>query len=338
MGLKLEKAVEIANKFPNTNNSSLAKMLYESNVALYKDKEDARSNIRKARGSSGELHRKKIKNTAIEQKKFPNGVVYNPYELPDQEHHDNVPYKITVTKDTIIGLLSDIHIPFQHNQALTTALDYCKKQKITHLILNGDVIDAYMISSFQRDTSKRSFKYEIDTAKAFLTKLVEKFKGVHIIYKEGNHEARFMKFMRSKAPELLGIEAFNLSVLLGLKELGIIHVPDYKLIQAGHLMIIHGHEFGGGIFVPVNPARGFFLRAKTNVIGGHHHSSSSHSENRLNGKQIVAYSTGHLADPNPEYKPINNWSHGFALIKHIQEGNDINFVVVNHKIINGKVY
>lgn len=338
MGLKLERAVEIANKFPDTNNAALARLLFKENRVLYKNEEDARSSIRLARGSHGIKDKKNIKTIADVQRKFPNGVVYNPYQLPDQEHHDNRYFSLGVNKDTVIGLLSDIHIPYQDNQALTVALDHCKKAKVTHLILNGDVMDCYQISRFEKDPSKRSFKYELDTVRAFLTTLADRFKGVRIIFKEGNHENRYMRFMRSKAPELLGIEAFNLSVLLGLKQLGIDHVPDNKLIQAGNLIIIHGHEFGQQIFSPVNPARGYFLKAKTNVIGGHNHQVSAHSENRLDGKQIVAYSTGHLADPNPEYKPINNWSHGFAIITHIQDGKNVNFNVHNHKIINQKIY
>ncbi len=337
MGLKLDKAREIVNKFPNTPKKSLSVKLYKENVELYKDQEDARSSIRLATGARGAQGRKRVKELAPQS---PTGlkVSYNPYELPDQEHNNNNPFVIKPTKDTVVGLLSDIHIPYQHNEALTVALDFCKKQKLTHLILNGDVMDCYQISSFVRDPKQRSFKYELDAVKAFLKVLTEKFKGVQIIYKLGNHEARYMRFMKTKAPELLDIEAFSFDMLLGLKELGIRYIPDSQLIQMGNLMIIHGHEFGQQIFSPVNPARGYFLKAKTNVIGGHNHQISAHSENRLDGKQIVAFSTGHLADEHPEYKPINNWSHGFCIINHIEDGKDVNFIVHNHKIINGKIY
>lgn len=339
MGLKLEKAILIANEFPNTGNSPLAGKLYKENIALYKDKEDARTFIRKARGARGTKDREVIKsNSSVEQKKFPNGITYNPYQLPEEEHNQYKPFKIKVTKDTVIGLLSDLHFPYQSNEAITVALNECKRRKVTHLVINGDLLDAYSLSNFEKDVTKRNFKYEIDVVRAFLKVLSEKFKGVKIIFKEGNHDKRFITYMRRKAPELLGIEAFSLEMLLGLKELGITHIPDSQIIEAGSLIIIHGHEFGHQMFSPVNPARGFFMRAKTNVIGGHHHQSSSHSENRLDGKQIVSYSTGHLADPHPEYRPINNWSHGFAIIDHIQDGTSVNFIVDNLKIINGKIY
>jgi hypothetical protein len=144
--------------------------------------------------------------------------------------------------------------------------------------------------------------------------------------------------MMRKAPELLGFEVFSLPVLLGLKELGIEHVPADQIIKTGKLMIIHGHEFGRMMFSPVSPARGYFTRAKTNVLGADSHQISSHSENTLDGKQFVAYSIGHLADPHPAYRPINNWSHGFAKVSFVKGKEDLNFVVNNYKIIDGKVY
>lgn len=351
MGLKLDKARDMVNKFPNSGKSSLAEILFKDNSALFKDKEEARLYIRRATGAQGNKMRKKIKQLAPQSIGI-SGISYNPYSLPAEDHNDIAPYKIKPTEQTVIGLLSDIHFPFQHNEALTVALDYCKKEKVTHLIFNGDLIDSYEISSFMRDPAKRSFAQEVRIVRSFLETVCEKFKGVKIIFKEGNHDKRFMLFLRRKAPELLGFETFNLKSLLGLNTVSLLkndrdehlpalpidHVIDSKLIEVGNLIIIHGHEFGQQIFSPVNPARGFFLRGKTNVIGGHHHQVSSHSENRLDGKQIVSYSTGHLADPTPEYKTINNWSHGFAIIHHIKDGNNINFQVRNMKIINGQVY
>lgn len=341
MGLSIDKAREIVNKFPNTPKKALAKLLYKENPALYKNDEAARTSIRTVTGACGKTKRKEHKQLApqspkgIDQPK----ITYNPYELQEQEHNDYRYYIIKPNKDTVVGIISDIHIPYQHNEALTAALDFLRKQKdLTHLIINGDLMDACQISKYQVDPNKRSFKLELDATRNFLKVLRKKFPTIKIVFKLGNHEKRYMTFMLSKAPELLGIEAFNLGVLLGLRELNIDMIPDWQLIQMGSMMIIHGHEFIRGFAPPVNAARGFFLKAKTNVIGGHHHSISSHSENRLDGKQIVAFSTGHLADEHPEYCPVNNWSHGFALIRHRMDGKEVNFIVNNYKIINGKIY
>lgn len=332
--LKLEKAVDISNKFQSTNNSSLSVLLYKENVGLYKNSEEARTFIRKARGSNGKRSRDKMKTTAAVQIRFPNGIVYNPYNLPDQNHYKTDPYLLKVNNKVVLGILSDIHIPYQDNQALTVALDRCKKEKITHLLLNGDLIDCHELSTFDKDPSKRSFVEEIRSVRTFLNTLKKKFPTVTIIFKEGNHEERFLRYMRRKAPELLGFEILNFESLLSLKEKGIHFIPSKKIMRAGKLNIIHGHEFGQQIFSPVNPARGFFLKAKTNVLGGHHHQASSHSANDLTGHSLISVSTGCLCELTPEYRPINEWSHGFAIVRF--KDNEY-FNISNYKIIEGQV-
>jgi predicted phosphodiesterase len=330
--LKLEKAVEIVNKFESTGNAPLAALLYKQNSALYKDAEEARWFVRSARGSGGHGSLKTLK--AEKQIKFESGKVHNPYALPDELHYNCEPYHLAVNKNMVLGILSDIHFPYQSNEALTIALDKCKKDKVTHLLLNGDLIDCHEISTFDKDPNKRHFYEEIKVVNSFFETLKKKFPGVKIIFKEGNHEERFLRYMRRKAPELLGFEIMNFPHLLKLKEKGIDFVASKRIIRAGKLNIIHGHEFGQQIFSPVNPARGFFLKAKTNVIGGHHHQASSHSANDLTRHSLIAVSTGCLCELNPEYRPINEWSHGFAIVR-FKENKWFN--INNYKIIEGQV-
>lgn len=331
--LKSERAREYVAQFPNTPKASLAKKLYKDNPGLYSSVEDARTTLRYVTGSQGATLRKMI--PAADVKQFETGKIYNPFNLPHQKHNDNEHNVIPVREGLRMGIVSDIHLPYQSNEAVTLALNHLKARGIDILYLNGDILDAYEISSFERDPSKKNFVEEIKIAKSFLQTLVKEFPGVQIYYKEGNHEARLTTFLRRKAPELLGFEVLQLKSLLGLDELGIKHVPSKVITQFGKMLVVHGHEFAKGFTAPVNPARGFFMKGKSNIIGGHHHQDSSHSENTLAGKQLVAYSTGHLADPKPEYHPHNNWSHGFADITITS--NDGDFVVSKYKIIRGHV-
>lgn len=337
---KIDKARDMWAKYPNTAKAQLGRMLYAENPALYKDAEDARKFILSASGSNGTANRKTY-STPKQPSQHVNQ--YNPYNLPEAKHNDNRDNVIAIRPGLRMGLISDVHIPYQHNEALTLALDYLKSRAIDILYLNGDIMDAYEISSFERDPSKKNFADEIKQCRTFLETLVKEFPGVQIYYKEGNHEARLTTFLRRKAPELLGLEVIDYKHLLGLgvptlrnqEALPIIHVPSKVITRFGKILVIHGHEFAKGFTAPVNPARGFFMKGKSNVIGGHHHQDSSHSENTLSGKQLVAYSTGHLADPKPEYHPHNNWSLGFADITITSERGD--FVVSKYKIIDGRV-
>ena len=110
---------------------------------------------------------------------------------------------------------------------------------------------------------------------------------------------------------------------------------DKRPIRLGKLNVIHGHEYRFSISNPVNPARGFFLRTKTHVLGSHFHQPSHHSETNLEGCMISAWSTGCLCNVHPEYSPINNWGQGFAFVVVDKEGA---FRVENLRIVGGKVW
>jgi predicted phosphodiesterase len=327
--LKSTKAKEIALRYPNTGNAPLADLLFKENPVLYKDKEDARQFIRAVRGSKGKRERKFAK----EVKHFPNGK-HNPYDLPDQEHNNFEPLIIQTDESIKIGVLSDIHFPFQDNLALSTALDEFKRLKVDVILLNGDVIDCYAESDFLRDPTKRRFKEELAILKNFLSILRKEFPSARIIYKEGNHEMRHKAYMLRKAPEMYGLEETKFENLAGLESFGVEWVDNKRIIEIGKLTVVHGHEFPRGFGSPVSPAKTFYTRAKKSVLGGHHHQVTSYSAKAINGKQHVAYSTGCLCDLTPEYMPLNEWSHGFAIIELFPDGT---FDVQNKKLVLGKI-
>jgi hypothetical protein len=61
-------------------------------------------------------------------------------------------------------------------------------------------LDFALISKHENNTTKHSVKYELDCAKVFLKGLREMFPKALIIYKYGNHDLRFDKWIRLKAP------------------------------------------------------------------------------------------------------------------------------------------
>lgn len=169
--------------------------------------------------------------------------------------------------------------------------------------------------------------------RSFITQLRDTFKNTRLVMRLGNHEMRYESHILSRVPELVDLELFNFENVISARELGIEVVGNKRIILAGKLNIVHGHEFARGFAAPVNPARGFFLKAKNNVLGGHHHQVSQHSEQDINGNVVGAWSTGCLCELHPKYMPINNWSSGFATVQN--EGTT--FHVDNLKIIKGKV-
>jgi hypothetical protein len=239
-------------------------------------------------------------------------------------------------------VLSDIHLPFHDAQALETAIQEGKRQQVTGVYLNGDTMDMFQISNFTKFEKSVDIGEEVTTCNKFLAYLREQFPQAQIWYKVGNHEARFERYIWANMPQLAPLiaekmgESMGLAALLYLEQYGVTYVGDRNITYAGDLALLHGHEFGSSVFSPVNPARGAFLRAKSSVLIGHHHQTSTHHEGNLAGDKIACFSTGCLCDLSPNYRPFayTRWNHGAAVVE--VKGKD--FWVDNFRIENGKRY
>jgi len=234
------------------------------------------------------------------------------------------------------GIIGDLHIPYQDHTACSTAINYLIDKKHTdYLIINGDLLDFYMLSTWEKDPTKRNFSKELELYHNTLLQLSSVFKT--IVYKLGNHEERYIRYMRRNAKELLGVKRFNLESLLTKNDDGhniiknLKMVDENRVIHAGRLNIIHGHEYKFAIQNPVNPARGLFLRSKANTLCNHFHQTSHHSEANIRGTNTACWSIGCLCILDPDYAPINKWNHGFALLDFGRKGDMFN--VQNKTII-----
>lgn len=328
-------ALEYIELFPKTPLLTLARKMYNENPEVYTDTDHARSMIRYYKGKSGNKQRHyatdKSHFTQKGQEAKELGIP-NPYELPESDADDWPPFIIPKGNNKIL-LLSDIHIPYHDVKAVEMAVEYGKEQGVNTVILNGDIMDCYALSRYEKDPRKRRFSEELEMTREFLGWITNELPAKYY-YKIGNHEERYEAFLRIKAPELLDLTEFRLDVLLHFGQFGIDLITDKRVIKAGELNILHGHEFGRSVFSPVNPARGYYMRSKTNIIAGHNHQTSNHMETNLNGKVIGAWSTGCLCELHPQYMPINKWNLGFAVI-HVQK--DGSFEIDNLSIINGKI-
>jgi predicted phosphodiesterase len=324
---KHELVREYLLRFPNHADLTMAKKIYAENSLLFNSVESVRSCIRGIKGTGG----RNYKDKSMEVKPTFN---YNPYKLPDSEEKIREPYLLPVANNNIL-LISDLHIPYHNIQAITLALDYAKEQKVNTIIINGDLMDFYQMSRFERDPRKRSIKFEFDSTKAFLVILREAFPNAQIYWLKGNHDVRYENWLMAKAPEVFDDPYYQLEERLKLNEQKIHLIGDKTLVKAGKLHIHHGHLFFRGFMAPVNSARGLFLKAKQSTICGHVHKISEHTETNLEGEMTTTWTTGCLCELSPDYSPFaNNYAHGFATIK---VHSDYNFSVKNFRIYKGKL-
>lgn len=300
----------------------LARIIFKENNLLFRDVEHARVALRAIENKLGK------KNAHIITKEMPTRPK-NPYNLPESDEAIYQPYDLKAKR---LLVLSDIHIPYHNIEALTCAFDFAKSEKPDAILLNGDTLDFFGLSRFSKDPKGRSFAHELKTFKEFMD-IIKKTFDAKIYFKIGNHEERYFHFLWMKAHEIVGVEEFELENIIKARAEGIEIIKDKRIIKAGDLNIVHGHEFGGSVFSPVNIARGLFLRGKVSAMQGHNHQTSEHSESNMNGEITTTWSLGCLCELHPAYLPINKWNHGFALV----DIDGQNFDVRNKRIHKGKI-
>lgn len=315
------------NKFPNLPSLTLARKIYKDHPEL-SSVDNIRTSVRRLRGQLGEQNRSHRKDKTY----YKSEGSRNPFKLPESHADSYEPFEIKQSK---VLILSDLHFPYQHNEGITLALKYGLEKDVNCILINGDLLDLATISRHERDWRSRSVFDEFESVKTFLKGLRDAFPSAKIIYKLGNHDERFEKYLYAKAPEIFDCVDFKLEILLKLGELRIEIVKDKLPIHIGKLTVLHGHELAGGSG-GVNPARGAFVKTLSNILIGHFHKTSNHVETTMHGDVISVHSQGCLCGMNPLYMPINKWNLGFSYVEHeIKTGQ---FIIHNLKIINGRVY
>jgi len=324
MAIQKDIVIKYLKKFPNTPNLTLAKKIYKENSKCFTSVDSARSAIRFLAGQNGKV---KGKDKTLHTNPKP----LNPFNLPESYSNDFTTYDIKQTSTLII---SDLHFPYQNNKAIEKALEYGIENKVTCILINGDLIDFANISRHEKDFRHRSINDEFIAVRQFLSSLRDNFPKAKIIYKHGNHDERWEKWLYVKAPEIFDVADFQLEILLRLGELKIETIKDKRPISIGKLTVLHGHELLG--MGGVNPARATFTKTMEDTLVGHYHRTSSHSEPTMNNRLISVHSQGCLCDMNPMFMPINKWNLGFSHVTLDLKTND--YFIKNMKIVNNKIY
>jgi predicted phosphodiesterase len=319
---------DLIRKHPQAPARTLARRLVEEvNGAL--TLEQARSRIRSILGLNGEPRRKQSHDKPLHR---PPRKAGERLAMPPSQAEPWLPFDLGITGK--VGILSDIHVPYHDETALRAAVDHLQAERVECLLLNGDWADFYSISRHEKNPKHRNFKNELHAGRELLKWLRQEFPDARFVAKLGNHEERWEKWLWEHAPEISDDPIMGIDNWYGFERLGIDLVKDKRIILAGALPILHGHEKGNGISSPVNQARGAFMRLHHTVLEGHGHRTSTHSEPDMMGRETVCFSTGCLCDMRPAYARLNKWNHGAAVV-HVHA--DRTFDVENFRIQAGKV-
>jgi predicted phosphodiesterase len=316
-----EIVFEYLEKFPEAPSKTLGRKIYAENAAFFKNFEQAYLRVRYYRGQVGKRQRDMMNNNVNNKfiKELKTKVMQNKLTLP--ESHTKTRNQFTFPSGCMrLGVFGDVHIPFHDNIALETMFDKFEEENVDSIFINGDLLDFYQLSFHEKDPRVVHFKDEIEAGKEFLAYIRDRFPDIPIYYITGNHENRFERYLRIKASELLDMDEFRLDVILQVAAYKIEFIPFRSKVVFGDYTIEHGDKIPGA--GGVVPARTLLMRLKSNSIVNHFHKSSESSQ-RVYGPgeptSIKAYSLGCMCDLAPEYMEINEWNHGFAIMKRIKD-------------------
>lgn len=215
--------------------------------------------------------------------------------------------------------VTDIHFPFQDDNAVERFLDHAESEQVDTVIVGGDAIDAYSVSKYDPDPKRiDSLQDELDQLGGFLAAINKRQPSARKVFIMGNHEDRIPRYMRRKAPALERLRSMSMSTLLQTEENGFeLHNGEGILIDGTRYK--HGVEVAQGSGNSVKKAMEKHWR---NVFIGHCHRRAVRRV-RKDDREFVGGEAGGLMDLSPSYVKFPDWQQGWFLNKHAGNGHDI---------------
>ena len=223
---------------------------------------------------------------------------------------------------TRIVFISDIHIHYQDKKALAMAMDIIKDYNLNEedsVIIGGDLVDYYPISSFSPDLTQSNIDLELFEAVEWLNELRKLAPKSNIFFFEGNHEQRMQKKIMSCVSSLAPFLKNRLSIrqLLEFKKFGIREVKTPFSLRQPKIFFLHGHEKKGFI-TPKHIANVNLMYYNRNVIVGHHHRFDMSITTQLDGSLLGGWANGCLADlsllPDGLYSSFDSTQRGLTVV------------------------
>jgi predicted phosphodiesterase len=229
-------------------------------------------------------------------------------------------------------VLGDCHLPMHDRATIEAAVGEARDRGVVGVLLNGDVMDMFGITPFFRVPTRDRFADEIECGRQFLAWLRSRLPKARLVYRQGNHEFRLVRYVAERAAALFDLPEVHVPALLHLDKFGVEWVADKRKVMLGKLTTLHGHELRKG--EGVNPARLAFLRTTATVLVNHYHRTSEHHQRSLDEKFYAAWSVGCACYLHPDYDPYGQSNHGYAMVEVAADGW---FSVHNRRVLDGRV-
>lgn len=209
-------------------------------------------------------------------------------------------------------IISDAQIPFIDEDFWRAFLRFLGKYRPHDLFINGDWIDAYEVSDFDKRPSRLfSIDTEIEMAKDTLREIRKRLAvDGRIYWADGNHEERWNKAIWRHAGPLAAYTA-DLYTALDLEHLADGYVPYGKHFDYLGFLITHGNYVSQ---YSAYTARKHYDRYHSSGCNGHTHRVGSYSHTDGKGRSHTWFEIGCFCRKDLEYvKGVANWQNGFLI-------------------------
>ena len=230
-----------------------------------------------------------------------------------------------------VVILSDIQIPFQDQPVLELVYRFIDLWQPDTLIINGDLVDFYSLSQFDKDPLKVDRVVEEVTGVANFferTKIVQ-----NRIWLGGNHEDRWRKTLWKMQQFGPGAKAVLQALvnaaeatedadaafrfIFSTKKMDVTYWPygHYMILAHNNLVVTHGFRLSQH---SAYSAKMHIERLGRSVIVGHTHRQGVYRNSNLRGTH-GAWENGCLCRLDPDYVQFPNWQQGFSIVTIEQE-------------------
>jgi hypothetical protein len=242
-----------------------------------------------------------------------------------------VPVRLDLGQEhKVVAVINDTHVPFHDPKILAAVEDFLGQNKPDVLIYNGDTIDFYQISKFDKDPARlHMMQADVDAVVKMLDHHATILPNTERYFVVGNHERRLQSFLWSKAPALSSLRCLTIDALFGLPERGI-QLVDYEqgIIIDGIFVVLHGDI--ASIHSSYTSKRLMDKHGGCGMAGHCHRAGSYYKRDRFG--TWGWWENGCLCSLNPDWVQNPNWTQGFSLV-HFKGDR---FWVEQIPIVNGK--
>ena len=236
-----------------------------------------------------------------------------------QDYQSHPSLAITDRPDgTRTMIVSDQQIPFVDEPLKRAMLAFADDFQPHDLFYNGDMIDCYEISEFDKNPKRRfGLKIELEEAGDYMDDFGRRMaKGGKAWFISGNHEDRLRRHLWRHASELADIMP-DLDMLLHLDKRCAGSVPYGKAIDYLGFTITHGNYVSQ---YSAYTAKRHADRYQSSGCNGHTHRAGSYSWRDGRGKSHSWFEIGCTCRLDLEYvRGVANWQQAF-LVGEVRDG------------------